>query len=275
MQLQLKKWLIVSLSAGAAALLMLASCDEESALAQLGSGCLLNSDCDPGLACVYRRCHIECKTSADCPLASDGTQLRCVIGDKPTHVCQLEEERDCAYHSECPGSQVCGPDGQCRDECLDDRDCVEGQICLQQGVCADEQELDENGRLNEAPPPPEQKTGFPCSYDSQCLGKAPPGAPEFVCREGGCNYACYDNVDCEPNFNCEPNDGDPSTPGSCVLVNAGMPVFCTPGTQIDCQCWPDNSPGVQVCKSTGEGFDCCTGMNQTPCGPPGSLCAAP
>jgi hypothetical protein len=265
MHVQLRSFIMV---VGALAAFALASCeDEESALSLLGSGCLLNSDCDAGLACVFQRCHVQCKTSADCPLASDGERLRCVLGDKPEHVCQLEEERDCAYHSECPGSQVCGPDGECRDECLDDRDCVEGQSCLAQGVCADLEELGDNGLLAETDPPPEQKTGFPCAYDSQCLGKAPAGGPEYVCKDGGCNYACYDNVDCDPNFTCEPDDADVATPGACVLAGQGGIIYCIPGEQKACNCWPTGD-GVQICKPFGEGFGPCTDQVGMDCSPP-------
>src|SRR5690606_27449278 len=101
-------------------------------------------------------------------------------GDKPSHVCQLESDRDCAYHSQCLGAQICGPDGQCRDECLDDRDCVAGQTCLAERVCADLEELD-SGALAARTPPDEQATGFPCAYDSQCVDVSPPDGPPFVC----------------------------------------------------------------------------------------------
>jgi hypothetical protein len=215
---------------------------------------------------VYQRCHVQCNTSADCPIAADGTRLRCVLGDKPEHVCQLEDELHCAYHSECPGKQVCGPDGQCRDECLDDRDCVEGQVCIAQGVCAESDELTD-GRLPDVAPPPEQHTGFPCAYDSQCLGKAPQGGPEYVCKDGGCNYACYDTVDCAPNFACQPDDGDPTTPGACVLVGTAGVVYCVPGEQIACTCFP-SGPGVQICKPAGEGFGPCTDAQNMDCSPP-------
>jgi hypothetical protein len=249
---------------GSMALFAIASCDEESALDRLGDGCLLNSDCEAGLVCVFERCHIACNSSIDCPLASDGTQLRCVLGEKPSHVCQLESERDCAYHSECPGAQICGPDGQCRDECLDDRDCVAGQICLAEGVCADEAEL-ENGALPRQAPPDGQ-TGFPCAYDSQCVDVGPVGGPTFVCKNGGCNYACYDTIDCAPTFLCFPDDGDASTPGDCVP--GPDTINCIPGEQKACDCWPPETggPGVQVCAPDGQGFLPCQSDQNPDCG---------
>lgn len=249
------------------------ACDGgESALVRLGDGCLLNSDCDEGLSCVFRRCHIQCASSQDCPVADDGKQLRCVIGEKPEHVCQLADERDCSYHSECPGLQRCGPDGACRDQCLDDRDCVEGQTCTAQGVCADLVELDGQGALAERPAPGEQETGFPCAYDSQCVGKGPEGGPELVCRNGGCAFGCYATVDCDPSFVCMPDDGDSSTPGKCEPA-AGGNIVCVPGLQQYCQCFP-SGPGVQVCNDTGTGFEPClraTGMGGSgaeDCSPP-------
>lgn len=255
--------LAIFASALAGAAILTSSCSDESALDRLGSGCLLNSDCEEGLACVFERCHIQCQSSLDCPLASDGTQLRCVLGEKPSHVCQLEDDRDCAYHSECRGRQLCGPDGQCRDECLDDRDCVGGQVCLPEGICADPTEL-AGGELTPTMPPGGQSTGFPCAYDSQCEGLAPEGGPPFVCVDRGCNYGCFDNVDCEPGSVCEPDDGDASTPGACTPVGGG--VLCIPGTQQACDCWPPGSqPGVQVCDADGGGFGVCTDADGMPC----------
>ncbi len=251
------------------------ACDDgESALIRLGDGCLLNSDCDEGLSCVFRRCHIQCASSQDCPVADDGTQLRCVIGEKPDHVCQLADERDCSYHSECPGAQRCGPDGACRDQCLDDRDCVEGQTCTAQGVCADPVELDGQGALAERPAPGGQETGFPCAYDSQCVGKGPEGGPELVCRNGGCAFGCYATVDCDPNFVCMPDDGDSSTPGKCEPA-AGGNVVCVPGLQQYCECYP-SGPGIQVCNLQGTGFEPCLrdtgtgGSGAEDCSPPGN-----
>ena len=151
------------------------SCDDgPSAASRVGDGCTLNSDCDSGLVCVFARCHVECNGSQDCPTASDGERLRCVVGDKPDHVCQLEDERDCAYHSECPGVQRCGPDGQCRDECRDDRDCVAGQVCVAQGLCAEPAEVDGTGALTGSLQEGDPVTGLPCAYDSQCLGLGQP-----------------------------------------------------------------------------------------------------
>jgi hypothetical protein len=226
------------------------SCGDDGPLgASLGGGCLLNSDCDAGLICVFSRCHFECTTSEDCPRDEQGERLRCVLGDKPEHVCQLADERLCAYHSECPGLQRCGPDGECRDECQDDRDCIGGQMCVT-SVCADADELDAGGALT--PEPPQQETGYPCTYNSDCEGLAPPGGPPFVCRDGGCNYGCYDTVDCAPNFVCNPDDGDAATPGACEPLG-GEGVNCIPGQQVHCDC-RNGEIGAQRCNDSGTAF---------------------
>jgi hypothetical protein len=242
-------------------------CDDDSALlAALGSGCLLNSDCDPGLVCVYQRCHIECTTNEDCPLTETGERLNCVVGERPENVCQLGDEKDCDYNSQCPGEQRCGPDGRCRDECVDDRDCVDGQICLPQAVCADPAELNENGELEQRDPPDDQETGFPCGYDSQCVDVGPEGAPTFVCRDGSCSYECYDNVDCDPTLVCTPDDGDRTTPGKCTLPG-GEGVNCVPGLQVACDC-SGGGQGVQICNETGDAFGVCQRENGDSCAPP-------
>lgn len=243
--------------------------DEPSLISLLGEGCLLNSDCETGLVCVFERCHIECNDSTDCPVDEEGERLRCVIGEKPEHVCQLADESKCAYHSECPGLQICGPDGRCRDQCQDDRDCVSGQICADQGACAEPGEVDEEGELTGEVPPPDQQTGFPCTYDSQCEdANNDPDHPDlvYVCRNGGCNVACYDDVDCEPGFFCDPQDADASTPGNCLSLQEQF--ACIPGEQRACPCFPNNDPGFQVCDD-GFSYGSCTDMSGQSCAAPG------
>ncbi len=96
------------------------SSDEADAIrrGKLADGCLINSDCSQSplpLVCAFERCHIKCEKDADCEPG-----LYCRIADNPVHVCQLPSEvpdPPCKYSSECPGSQVCGIDGVCRDGC--------------------------------------------------------------------------------------------------------------------------------------------------------------
>jgi hypothetical protein len=121
-------------------LVLIAACSgDEPVAVELGLGCTIDSDCQAPLACVFSRCHAQCSASRDCP-----SDERCVLGRGETHVCQLPDERDCAYNSDCPAGQLCSVDGQCRDECLVDRDCVSEQRCVSH-TCADSDELVDGG----------------------------------------------------------------------------------------------------------------------------------
>jgi len=224
---------------GASALLVLAlagGCGEDDVVvAALGEGCLINSDCADDLACVFRRCHHACNSTKDCPV-SDGKQLRCVLGERPEHVCQLPDEVACGYNSECPPGQVCGIDGTCRDQCAGDRDCIEPQTC-ETGTCAEAEELD-GGHLPIAEGNDAQVTGQPCSYTSEC----PAG---LACVDGLCNYECFEDIDCldDELFDCQAN--------LCVFLAA-----CVPGEQVSCAC-PDGSAAVQQCSADGSGYEPC------------------
>ncbi|MDX2053555.1 MAG: MopE-related protein [Polyangiaceae bacterium] len=161
--------------------------EEEIQKAKLSEGCLINSDCRAPLACAFRRCHTACETTRDCV----APQL-CVASDKPFSVCQLEDERQCTYHSECAGSQLCGVDGNCRDQCATSRDCLRDQVCTQ-GTCAEPSEL-----LNGSLPPSPAATavgGQVCTYNSECPG-------DLVCRAGVCGKECLDTKDCAPGYRC-------------------------------------------------------------------------
>ena len=125
------------------------SSDDAEALrrAAIAEGCLVNSDCSQkpqALVCVFQRCHVKCKSDADCEKPS-----HCRLVGNAVHVCQLPDEipdPPCKYHSECPGEQQCGIDGVCRDACKSEKDCVSGQVCVT-AVCASKDELDKNGQL--------------------------------------------------------------------------------------------------------------------------------
>ena len=261
--MSLRHHLLAALAVAFTGGVVLPSCNEDLAkqIAALGEGCLLNSDCSDGLVCVFRRCHEQCNDSADCPLGPDGVQLGCRLGDPPAHVCQLPEDASCSYNSQCPGAQVCGPDGSCRDQCEGDRDCLEEQMCVQ-GVCAEVDEVDPVTQSLLQQPEPSEQTGVSCEYDHQCEGLSPEGQPELVCRNGACGYDCFTDVDCEPNEVCVPQDvldddsQDPSTPGACFLANDGNVVYCIPGHQVACDCL-GGTQGVQQCAADGSGYTPC------------------
>src|SRR5262245_37160214 len=105
-------------------LLAVACSSDEPPRSNLSEGCLVNTDCSSPLVCAFRRCHVACESTRDCP-----SPARCVASDRPFHVCQLESERDCTYNSDCPKGQVCAADAQCRDQCQGDADCLSGQMC--------------------------------------------------------------------------------------------------------------------------------------------------
>src|SRR5258706_166478 len=88
----------------------------------LAEGCFINTDCTSPLVCAFRKCHRACTTWRDCEPGQ-----RCMASDRPFHVCQLAGERPCAFNSSCPMGQVCGVDGECRDQCAADRDCLNEQ----------------------------------------------------------------------------------------------------------------------------------------------------
>jgi hypothetical protein len=115
-----------------------------------GPGCSINSDCNQPLVCAFKRCHLACDSTRDCPPG-----LRCIhavdvdTGVLLGNVCQLSSDRhSCSINSDCPGTQICGIDAQCRDQCDADRDCVSGQVCRVH-TCADPVELNDGGTLGQ------------------------------------------------------------------------------------------------------------------------------
>jgi hypothetical protein len=113
-----------------------------------------------------------------------------MASDRPFHVCQLPDERGCTFNSECPDQhQVCGIDGQCRDQCVADRDCLAEQTCVS-ATCADNKELVDGGlvpaSMTDAGAP---ASGIPCLYTSDCHDN-------LVCRNQICSNECLKASDC-------------------------------------------------------------------------------
>ena len=96
---------------------------DERPPSKLAEGCLLNSDCEAPLVCVFRRCHQPCADRRDCPADSD-CQLS---GDPPQLVCT---QVTCA-DAPCPQGQVCGVDRRCRYQCATASDCSPRQTCVE------------------------------------------------------------------------------------------------------------------------------------------------
>jgi len=226
---------------------------QEAIIAALGGECVLSSDCEEGLVCVFETCHQECATSADCDATADGDAPRCMAGPSQVHYCQLASElASCSYNSECPGPQVCAIDGECRDECHSDKDCVSAQLCISSS-CADTSELDPNGLLVTSAEGP--GAGTPCTYDSECTGFD----AGFVCKDGRCNFECKADIDCESLRCILPEDAEG---GRCAVSE----FACVPGYQGECNCL-SGTLGVQVCNADGSGFGPCEDGTPT-CGAP-------
>lgn len=224
-----------------AAGLMAVACDatDEAILAALGSGCVLDSDCQGELVCVFRRCHQACDNSSDCPSGQ-----RCVLGQPPSHVCLLEDETECVRTSDCPETLVCGVDLRCRDECKTDPDCLADQACAQQ-TCALDDELDD-GRL----PPRAQEAETTCLFDSEC-------PVTQLCRDGVCRFECVLDTDCASR-QC----GDDHR---CLPAKPTGPS-CVPGFQQQCSC-STGGTGVEICAPDGLGFGDCLGCQPSTAGP--------
>lgn len=194
----------------------------------IGKRCTLNSDCTAPNVCVFGRCHAECKTSDDCENGE-----RCVQGDvSGAGVCQLAQERDCASSASCPGEQVCGVDGECRDLCKTDDDCLGDQVCTQ-ATCADPEELGDDGKLPESEA--HLGEGQPCQYNSDCPG-------ELLCVSQLCGPECVGDKDCGEGRRCVAShcvltcattsdcaEGDACGPdGTCVEAACTRDEHCLP-----------------------------------------------
>lgn len=231
----------------------------------LGEGCLIDSDCQGELVCVFRHCHAQCETTKDC--RDLGQETDCVRGET-AKVCLLEDEEACDVeetdtgdgllvplflHASCPSEDLlCARDGECRNRCDDDGDCVSGAVCTVTGVCAEaEDAADANNDINE-----EGEAGAEtatCIFSSECV------AP-LVCSANVCREACLGDADCAAGQRC-------------TLVEAP-----TLGTSFGaCRSADDDPTLPAACKNgmldAGESDVDCGGDTCHPC-PSGSLCGA-
>jgi hypothetical protein len=116
------------------------ACDPKCTPKELRAACGANVDCVAPLICAVGHCHGACDTSRDCISGE-----RCVRYASPLAVCLTPDESKCTKTTDCGGSQLCAPDGQCRDACRVNADCIPGEICVA-GSCGDPASPDAGAR---------------------------------------------------------------------------------------------------------------------------------
>jgi len=258
-----------------AASLAVTACGDDPVKKGVATGCTLNSDCDGGLVCGFGLCHQQCKDSGDCP-----DQQTCVTTET-ANVCQLAEESECHFNSQCDDPLVCAIDQQCRNQCKADKDCLKGQQCAD-SVCADPKDVNADGGLKNAVgaggggnEPEACDPGADCvSADDPCkvgtiscaggkmtcdvMGDADDGAEcgsDKVCSSGKC-------VDCVMGEACQPEDGNSCLSGEMSCTH-GPDCEVTGNVKAGTKCGSD-----KVCAS-GECVACVVGEA---CDPEGEPC---
>ena len=84
--------------------------------------CVLNSDCAPDKACIFRVCSPQCQADKDCPATA-----RCLRTENGA-ACVDSLRAGC--DKMCPLGTVCDmTQNVCRNECNVDADCLGGQVC--------------------------------------------------------------------------------------------------------------------------------------------------
>ena len=260
-------------------------CGDDPVKAGVAKGCTLNSDCKDGLVCGFGLCHQECEESSDCPAGQ-----RCVQTEK-SNVCQLNDEAECHFNSDCAKPLVCAVDLQCRNQCNGKEDCLPSQECADH-VCAEPEEVDESGGLKGAVtgaggeggggPGPSggsggsgaASTGGTGGSGTGMAGDGAGGEGPPACTPGG--DCVLDGMPCQ--IGVVACDGD--TPSCQVLSDAddgtecGTDKVCSEGACVGCAlgdaCQPDaNNPCIAGTVSCAQGPACDTDgnvKNGTGCG---------
>ncbi len=99
----------------------------DSGLCQLSQEamCTLTSECTQGLVCRFGTCTTECMNDRDCPSGAT-----CSFDESEhAYACHEAIANECVYNSDCGPPFVCGPDQQCRYECVGDQDCDPLRYC--------------------------------------------------------------------------------------------------------------------------------------------------
>jgi sugar lactone lactonase YvrE len=214
-------------------------CGDDPVKAGVAKGCTLNSDCDNGLVCSFGLCHQDCKETSDCPKGQ-----RC-LKTAEANVCQLDNEAECHFRSDCEKPLFCAIDLKCRNQCQADEDCLKGQKCAD-GSCAEPDEINDMGGLKD-PKPYEGEGGEGNLPGGGSGGKGGTGNMVDAGGEGG-----TPPVECVPGVDCEP-EGQPCQRGQ---------ITCS-GSVATCEVTGDADDGIecgtdQVC-SAGECVGCKAG----------------
>ena len=158
-------------------------CGDSSKKIDMGTSCVLNSDCNSPLSCSFGKCHDACKETRDC-LPGE----RCVKLTSGS-VCQLPGDADCQFTGLCGEGLVCAADLSCRSSCQTAADCLAAQTCVG-GVCADPTDLGANGQLQQ-----KGVVGAACVLDGDC------NSP-MSCIMSACHYLCQNTNVCPKDQSC-------------------------------------------------------------------------
>ena len=149
----------------------------------VGTSCLLNSDCNSPLSCTFGKCHDTCLETRDCPTGESCVQWYTGA------VCQLPADVDCGSTGICEGGFICAADLRCRASCQTAADCLAAQSCAS-GVCADSTDVDTNGQLQQ-----KGVVGAACVLGSDC------DSP-LSCIMNKCHYLCQNTKVCPTGQSC-------------------------------------------------------------------------
>jgi hypothetical protein len=207
--------------------------------------CTLNSDCNGGLVCSFGLCHKECETTNDCPAGQ-----RCVQTDD-TNVCQLTQEAQCHFNSDCADPLVCAIDRQCRNQCNAKADCLDNQECADH-VCAEPQEVAQDGGLKGAVGGEGGEGNTPSTGGSGGTGGT--GAVSTG-GEGGEPPV----VTCVPGGDCVP-EGMPCQLGTVTCDNDVAGCMVTSDADDGTECGTDQVCSAGVCTDCKLG-DACSDPN--------------
>ena len=219
------------------------SCVNSKPPAALAEGCIINSDCDSPLVCAFRRCHVQCTTTRDCPAGTF-----CRPADHPFNVCLIVEpapnELQCTRNSDCSGELICGSDGNCRSQCAADKDCLSEQVCTN-GQCAEPAEL-VAGAL-----PVTDPELLTCQYNTQCKQGQ-------ICSAGRCITQCLSDRDCAAGSSC--TAGACTVPGVMMTSDGGGVPRCSVNSDcaqnLHCSAQGYCTPECYVDRDCGNGVRC-------------------